>query len=256
MSLKTFSKFYYGYEITTDNNLVNFDEGGGELTGELNVGFYTLEQFAVEIQRALRAEGAFDYLVVVNRTTRKLTISAGSNFELLPVTGASSGVSAFPLMGFTTDRASDDSYEGNVASGFSYAPQFILQDHVPTANWKKSVQASVNKTASGRVEVIKFGEEQFLQGNIMYITNITQDGAVVKTNGSGVQDFLDFMDWLIKKAPVEYMADIATVGTFQNLILESTPEDKSGTGYKLKELYDKGLPGYFESGILVFRMVD
>jgi hypothetical protein len=39
-------------------------------------------------------------------------------------------------------------------------------------------------------------------------------------------------------------------------MLESTPEDAKGLKYKLKELYGQGLPGYFETGVLKFRVLE
>jgi hypothetical protein len=257
MSLSTFSKFYYGYEITTDNYIINFDEGGSELSAEVAVGAYTFTTFLTAIETALNSAGALTYTVTGNRTTRIITIAASGNFSLLTSTGTQLGASPFSLMGFTgADRTGDDTYAGNTAAGSSYAPQFILQDHVATTDWKMASQATVNKTADGRVEVVKFGDEQFMQANIKYATDIGQDGVVIHTNASGVANLRTFMEWLIKKYPIEYMADVDTVATFENLILESSPDSQNGTGYKLKELYDIGLPGYFETGILKFRVVE
>lgn len=257
MSLTTFSKFYYGYEVTTENYQLDFSEGGSELTAELTVGFYTMTTFCTEVQRAMRAAGALTYTVTVSRSTRAITIAAGSNFTLKVSSGSHIGNSPWSLMGFSgADKSGASTYTGGAASGYSYAPQFILQDHIPTTNWKKASQATVNKTADGRVEVVKFGDEQFMQCNIKYVTDITQDGTIIQTNASGVANLRSFMDWLIEKAPIEYMADASTTSTYENLILESTPDDSKGTGYKLKEMYDKGLPGYFETGTLVFRVIE
>lgn len=257
MSLTTFSKFYFGYEITDENQFLDFGEGAGELTAEIAVGFYTFTTFLDAIEDALNVAGALTYTVTGNRTTRVITIAASGTFQLKASTGTHTGNAPWTLMGFSaTDRTGAATYAGQSASGYSYSPQFILQDHVSTSHWKKASSASVNKTANGRVEIVKFGDEQFMQCNIKYVTNITQDGTVIHTNSSGVSNLVTFMDWLIEKGPVEYMADANTVNTFENLMLESTPDDGKGTGYKLKELYDQGLPGYFETGVLVFRVVE
>ncbi len=257
MSLSTFSKFYFGYEITPENQFLDFGEGGAELTAELAVGAYTFTQFLDVIETALNDAGALTYTVTASRTTRFITIAANGTYQLKTSTGTHLGSDPFLLIGFTgNDKTGTNTYTGGTASGSSYAPQFILQDHVPTTNWKSASSASVNKTASGRVEVVKFGDEQFMQANIKYVTNITQDGTIVHTNSNGVSNLLTFMDWLTEKFPVEYMADSGTVSTYENLILESTPDDSKGTGYKIKELYDQGLPGYFETGVLKFRVVE
>jgi len=52
------------------------------------------------------------------------------------------------------------------------------------------------------------------------------------------------------------MANTADRSTFEKVILESTGESKDGVGFKIKEMYDQGLPGYYESGTLVFRVVE
>ena len=51
------------------------------------------------------------------------------------------------------------------------------------------------------------------------------------------------------------MPDRDTPSTFTKCILESTPADKNGTGFRLRELYSSGLTNYFESGTLKFREV-
>jgi hypothetical protein len=257
MSLTTFSAFYYGHTVTKDNNAIPFKEGvGDELTAELNVGSYTLTDYAAEIKRALDATGDLTYTVAVNRTTRVLTISSTSTFSLLALTGTENANGAWQMMGFTqtSDKTGASTYTAGNASGSEYLPQFILQDHVSTAHWKGSIDSTVNKTADGTVEVVSFGDQAFLQCNITYVTNITQDGAVIKTNGTGVTDLVNFMTYLITKGPIEYMPSISDRNTFESLILESTPDNSDGVGFRLNELYGKGLPGYFETGILKFRV--
>lgn len=256
MSLRTFSAFYYGHIVTSDNNLVNFSEGSGELTATLNIGSYTLSEFVVELGRALNAAGGQVYTVSVNRTNRRITISAPGTFSLLTQTGSQLANSAFSLMGFdnASDKTGTNTYTSANGSGSEYLPQFILQDHVATDHWQQSAYASVNKTADGRIEVVRFGTENFLQCNIKYATAYPGDGQVIKTNATGVTDLVAFMNNITQKCPIEYMADISDRETFESIILESTPDSRDGVGYKLREMYDKGLPGYFETGVLKFRV--
>jgi hypothetical protein len=255
MSLDTFSIFYYGFEITDSSRYISFDEGGGELTATLTMGSYTPTDIATEAQTALNAAGALTYTVTFNRSTRTFTIAATGTFSLL-VSSGTSGASAFSMFGFTgTDRTSAATYTGGVA-GSEYRPQFILQDHISTDNFQKLVSPKVNKAANGSVEVVRFGTEKFLQVNLKYITNKESDGRVIKYNASGVSDAQYFMRWITLKKEVEFMPSISDRSTYQSFILESTPDDKDGTGYKLKELYDKGLPNFFETGPLVFRLIE
>lgn len=258
MSLDTYSRFYYGYEIDESNQYLNFDEGGGELTALIEVGSYSLTDLLVAVESALNIAGAFTYTVTVNRTTRIVTLGSSSAVDWLFSTGAQSGISAHSLLGFpTSDILATTSAVGTSPCGSAYSPQYILQDHVATGNYRKAAFATVNKAASGKVQVQKFGTEKFMQASIRFSTNIPQpSGGPILTNPSGVEDLQAFMQHLITKAPVEFMPDASVPGTFETFILESSDEGQDGIGYKLKELYDKGIPGYFDTGILKFRLIE
>lgn len=255
MSLTTFSIFYFDYEVTGDNKFLNFKEGvGPELTAEIQVGSYTFSTLASAIKTALEVAGALTYTITPNRSDRSYTISSTSTFSLLVSTG-SSFANIFSTIGFTgSDRTGLSTYTGST-SGQAYEPQFILQDHTPSTNSKKAVEASIRKTASGRVEVVKFGTESFVKFNIKFANDYQQDGRVIKNNQSGVSNLQTFMQFLITKAPIEYMPNIDDRSTFEKLMLESSPMDRDGIGYELMEMVDKNLPNYFETGILKFRVV-
>lgn len=258
MALSTFSCFYYGFEITSTNNLLNFSEGGSELTAELAVGSYSLTDILDVVVSALNNAGALVYSATVNRTTRIITISASGNFELLTSTGSQIANSPFSLLGFTgSDRTGDDSYAGNVAAGYIFEPQFELQEYVPIENWTGAALASVNKSASGRVEVVKFGNESFMQCNVKYVTNVAQtDQTIIKNDSSAVANLLQFMNYAITKGPMEFMPNISDRAAFIKVLLESTPDSKEGVSFKLKEMYGDGLPGWFETGTMKFRLVE
>jgi hypothetical protein len=256
MSLATFSTFYYGFTVTDENKYISFAEGGPELIGEIEVGDWTASELQIKIKTALDIAGANVYTVSFDRATRLFTISTTVNFSLLVASGTS-GASIFGLIGFTgADRLMAGTYTGNAAAGDIYNPQFIIQDHISSDNFQKLVNPSINKTASGRVEVIRFGTEKFIQCNFKFITNEAQDGKVIKNNPTGVEDLQRFMQFLIQKKPVEFMKDSAVRSNFQKVLLESFPNASDGTGYQLRELYDRGLPNYFETGIFTFRVLE
>lgn len=256
MSLTTFSVFYYDFEFTDDFQYIDFDEGSGELTATVAVGSYTPTEMAEQIQDAMNAVGTLTYVVTFNRSDRTFTIeSTAGNFDLL-VTSGSSANKAYSKFGFTgADRTGDDEYTG-VAAGFEYIPQFILQDHIPTENFQSLIDPSINRSSTGKVEVIRFGVEKFLQCNIKFATDLAMDGRVIRNNPDGVNDLIALMQYLMTKKPAEYMPDKANRNTFQKLILESTGSERDGSGFKLKELYDQGLPNFFETGNLVFRLIE
>ena len=255
-TLKTFSKFYYGFEVTTENLYLDFSEGGSEISAEVTVGSFTLEQMAAEVALALNTYGSLMYSATVDRDTRMMTITADGDFELYPVTGSHSTTTIAQLIGFTTDRSGDDTYTGDTVAGSEYLPQFRLQSYVPLEHWTGAALATVNKSASGRVEVVKFGNESFMQANITYITDTPQlDENIIRSNTDGVDDVLSFLNYAISKGPMEFMPDVDNPDLFYNLILESTTDSKDGVSFKLNEMYDKGLPGFYDTGVLKFRQV-
>jgi len=258
MSLTTFSKFYYGHSVDSENNLISFSEGGPEIIATINTSDYSLEEFAIAVATALNSSGALTYTVTVLRGTPTLRVAATGTFELLVSTGTTSGTSAYGLMGFTgADRTAAATYDGDSISGSVYEPQFILQDHVAKEKRQNAVDATVQKSASGKIEVVRFGLEKFVQFNLRYNTDIAQSViGVIISSATGVADTEAFMQNITTKAPFEYMPDKDSESTFDTLILERTPQDPKGTGYDLKEQYGRGLPGYFDSGILLCRVVE
>lgn len=259
--LGKFSLFYYGHTVTSDNQNIDFKEGVPELTAVLEVGDYSLEEYADEVKRALDAAGALTYTVTVNRTTRALTISAGSNFSLLTNSGSHAGTSAFSMMGFSgADKTGASTYTGSTGSGSVYAPQFKLQDYRSSASSQKAVESTVHRSGSGKVQAVNFGTEKLPQARIRFATNIPQIGTaatgIIKNNLTGVQDLQTFMQYITTKAKFEFIPDENAPGTYETWILESTEENQQGTGYELRERYDIGLPGYFETSLLRFRVVE
>lgn len=257
--IDAYSLFYYVKDPVASNNFyLNFDEGSGELTAEIESGDYTPTELAVAVGTALNEAGTQAYSVSFNRQNRKITISAAAPFDLLISTGVSVGSDIFSLIGFTgSDLTGQTSYEGNLEVGDFFEPQYKLQDWVSEEDLRKAVQASVNKSANGIVEVVSFGQEKFFEFNMRFITDIDQGKlGPIKTNLNGVQDARDFLRFCITKKTLEFMPDINDKNTFKNVLLEKTDEDSQGLGYRLKELYTSNLPYYFETGKLVFRVVE
>lgn len=254
--IETRSSFFYLDPVDSTNFYLDFDEGGGELTAEVSVGSYTHAELPEAIEAALNGAGALTYSVTFNRNTRKFTISASGPFSLLIGTGTHVGADIFPLLGFTgSDVGPTASATANLQAGTEYRPQFYLQDWVDQLDNQKAISPAVVKTASGEVEVVKFGTEKFFEFSIMLATNIDQGNAgFIESDASGVENLRSFMQFATQKNNFEFMPDRDNKANFFKVLLESTELSSNGTGYKLMELYDKGLPNYFESGKLVFRL--
>jgi hypothetical protein len=255
MSLSTHSKFFYGFAIDSTNLNISFSEGGPEIIASVDIGNYSFDDGLAKLASAMTDAGTQTYTVLLDRGNRLVTINATSNFTLKVAT-ATPTTQIYSLIGFTgSDRTGTNTYTANLQCGGEYRPQFLLQDYIKQGHFTKSIDATVKKTASGLIEVVRFGSEQFVQFNIKYATNKRTDHHVIKYNPSGVEDLVLFMEFLITKQPFEFMPDIDLPNNFVTLILDKTPQDSNGTAFQLKELYDKNLPEFFESGILLFRVV-
>lgn len=239
--------------------MLDFKEGVITLSAKISIGAYTGRTLAIEIKKQMEAVGSNTYDVTYDRETRKFTISSTASFNILIQSGPFASQSVYSVLGFssTTDLIGQSTYISDIASGKIYRTQHWIQSHKPTSQNRKSIDPVVNKSASGVIEVVKYGNERFMNGEFLFITNIIQgDQSIIRTNENGVQDFLDLMEWLTEKYVVEFMVDESKIQEFQTFILESTEQDSRGLDFELIELYDKSLPEYFRSGVLKFRLME
>lgn len=261
--LDTRSSFYYGYSINASpaNGFLNINEGSGEISIEIPVGTYTLTTLVSALQNALLTQATLDYSVSANRTTRKITISAGSNFDLLSNTGTQVGSSAWSLLGFSTsaDKTGAMTYTSDFASGDAYFPQFFLQSYVPPEDFQGKQQASKNVASDGTtVEVINFGVAKFIEMDIKFITSRVDisDGVNIAHNTSGLEDARRFFQDVTNLNEFEFIPDSSTPGTFFRCILESMPDFPDATGYRLRELFNQNLRDVYETGIIKMRVIE
>lgn len=257
--ITTRSAFYFGHVVTSQNRSIDFSEGGGELQATLVVGSYTLNEFAIAIKNALDGAGALTYSVNVDRTTRQLTISSTSNFELLCNSGSRAATSAWSLMGFDTasDRTGASSYQGENASGLEYITQAPVDQYVSADDWQLKENADVSVTATGKKQTAFFGDGKRIQMNIRLITNKTISNRAcdpnhVYNNATGIEDARTLMNALIDQGRVEFIPDIADRDTFEKCVLEKTNKSNTATGYMLENME---MAGYLETGKLLFRVV-
>lgn len=256
MALNTMSKFYYGHNVTSSNNKLDFKEGSGpELTATLNVGDYSLTEYVAEMQRAMNAAGALTYAVTVNRSDRIVTVAASGTFSLLAGTGTNIGNGVWSMAGYNAADQNGISLQSNNATGSEFKPQFFLQRYISFDDQESASYSSVAKAAGGTVEVVSFGTENFMNAEIAYQTNITQQtGSIVEDQTNGLDNLRTFMQYITAKRKIEFMPDRDTVGTYTKCLLESTPSSGDGTGFVLNE-YLGSLPGFFSTGTLRFRKV-
>ena len=209
------------------------------------------------VKTALDVSGGQEYTVTVDRDTRQITISATSNFDLLLSTGSQVGTSPWQLLGFTqgVDLTGSNSYTGASPAGSEYITQFAPQNYVDPEKSQQRIDAAVNESASGVIEVISFGIRKRIEMNLMWITNIKSDGKIIRNNPTGVQDAETFLQYITGRPQLEFMPDKDDSNTFYEVQLERTQADTNGVGYLLKEEIGNNLPGYYQTGLLVFRVV-
>lgn len=252
--------FYYGFEITAENQCVDFiEDSGSEITAEIDVGSYTPTTFCTALKNALQTAGALAYEVGFDRATRVISIeSISGSVKFLTQSGTHNGVDPFAMMGFSkiSDTALATSHTGVAPAGKKYEPQAWLQDYVPPKHLRGAVDATVSKTASGAVEVVSFGTESFMECNIILASNMNHElFGGYRPSATGRDDLIAFLEFLCTKAPVEFMESKDATAIFTTMMLESTTESNVGVKFRLKESWDKGLPNYYETGKLVFRVV-
>lgn len=252
--IQTLSMFYYGHSVKQDSQYLDFDEGNGELTAQLPIGDYTLEEFAEAVADAMTEAGTQDYVAYTTRgTSPVINISAGNNFDILCRTGSNFTQSAWELCGFTgVDKTGTNFYTGG-QSGSVYRPQYPFFDYQSPEDYQLLESASVNITAKGAVQVINFGDGRRMECNMRIIT----DRAGLRLdpfyeNVAGVDAARTFLKYLMTRQKVEFMPDYEVPAAFYKVQLESTESDRSGVGFKLKSM---GVPDFYETGKLVFREV-
>jgi len=261
MSISTIPVFYFIDPVTSDNQLLNFVEpniSGDELLATVAIGARSMTNLMTAVEAGLNDAGANTYSVTFDRDTRIVTISGDDDFNLLVSSGSNVGLGVFSLLGFTgADRTGTDTYDGDTAIGTEYIPQTLPQGFKSFDNNKEGILASVNEAADGTLEVVTFGNRSFMEFNLEWITDLSRSrGNFIENNQSALDQVNEFLTFAIRKIDMEFMEDRDTRGTFDTVLLESTPISRQGTGYELKEFFNRKIQNYFETGILKFRKVE
>lgn len=106
------------YEITDENNFIDFDEGGSELTAELTIGIYAAADLASEIQTQMRAVGSSDLTCSYSEVDHKISIGKGAGtLNLLIKSGSNKDIAPWKLIGYkpSADKSGSLSYEAENA---------------------------------------------------------------------------------------------------------------------------------------------
>jgi hypothetical protein len=253
MTIKTKPLFYYDYKVTANDIYINFDDGLGERTAKLSGGSYSFTGLSEALSYALNEVGGQEYTVTTNRLARSYTISAASNFDIFFDSGSNAGLSVASKIGFDlADKMGNNSYTSDYSAGKSYSPQFPLQKYIPFENNEQYSDANINE-AGQNVEVYSVsGIKRLMEFNITYVTDLNVGGAIAY-DPAAVSKLREFMRYATSKGDIEFMEDESNVNTYSTIMLERSKGSSKGIGFKLTELYGKGLVDFYETGLLTFR---
>lgn len=250
MALTSKSLFLYGFEIKTTNRSIDFKTttGGPEIFASLTLGFYSLTELLLEIERAMEAAApSYSFTATVLRTAdsgtgNRVTISSTApNFRLLFQTGTRVASSTGPLLGFLIqDYIGGSSYQGSLSAGLRLVTDYTGYSYQPPETIRE-IQGAVSISASGVKESLVFQVQQFLQ-----ITFQHEPKAKVVTQ------WVSLIDWMIKQRLFEFTPDVSEPNTFYEVTLETSSRGQRGLGFLMKEMLPQ-FPNYYSTGQMTMR---
>lgn len=261
MALKNYSAFYYGHTVTKSNRVLNFRDAGlvspDQYASYVDFGSYTLTQFGDKVAQAMNKVGAQEYAVTLDRVTRKFTISAAANFEILLDTGSQKSISVLSLLGFNTnvDLTGSNTYTADSPSGDAYITQTPLKNFSDFDKNKEKAEAAVKTTPAGITEVVSYSVLERLKFDLPLITNYIPQ-RYIRESATGVEEAVHFMDYAIGKAPLEFIYDYTQPENFVSCILDKTKQSRKGVGFELREKVKDSLPNYYELTGLEFLKIE
>lgn len=251
MALRQKSLFLYGLQVTELNSSIDFKSeiAGLELQATLTIGFYSLTDLAVEVERAMNAADSVNtYTVSVDRTLNggtenRLTIStSGSFLSILWSTGTRAASSARTLLGFpNADSTGATTYTGTSSCGTVLIPELPGYNYVPeTIN--RRLFGALNISANGTKEAIVFQIQKFIEVEFKY-----------EPEAKVITEWTDFMTWAIQQRGFEFTPEITSPSVIYNVTMERTEADGKGLAYIMREQLPQ-FPFSYRTGKLTMRV--
>src|SRR6185312_143402 len=253
MALKQPSLLLYGYEVTIQNQALDFCNDISQtpstcFQGTLTLGFYSLTCLMTEIAIVLNTlDPSNVYTVTANRNIaggleNRITItSTGGFFSILFGTSMRAATSCADLVGFNhSDYTGATAYTGSFTTGSALLTQFPAYNFLPPENMKK-IFGAVNVSAIGDKEAIVFQLQKFWQADFRY------------EPASSIQsEWESFFDWAVQQRLLEFTPEYNVPDTFYEGTLEQTAADSQGLGYTMTEMLPN-FPNFYQTGLLKFR---
>jgi hypothetical protein len=250
MALTTKSAFFYGLDVTTSNNALDFQVGATQYAATLNIGNYTATTLCTEIVRAMQAadinntySATYSRIYSAGTVVSKITISSSTtSFVLLFGSGARVLISCSSLLGFAAaDTASGSTFTGTSSFGTTIQPTLVGYNYLPRQATQKVV-GSLNVSASGVKEAVLFSVQQFFQVEFKY-----EPEAKTKT------EWANFLYYASLQKLIEFAEDVTTPASTIDCTLEKTDFDGKGMGFQLKEMLPE-FPFLYRTGSMQFRV--
>ena len=252
MALSYYSLLNYGIQIGTSNQYIDFKASalGPELTGTIDIGFYSPASLADAIVAAMQAVDPLNsYSCTVNRTVaggtqNRLTIATTGTFlSILFGSGSHAASSVAITAGFNrSDYTGATSYTGSASTGIVLIPELIgynFQDPKQT----QKVFGAVNISAAGIKEAVVFNFQKFYEVEFR------------NEPKSRLLEWQNFFSWAIQQRPFDFTPELNVPTVFNQVTLESTQADGKGLSYLMKEMLPQ-FPNQYTTGPLTFRVVD
>lgn len=255
--ITTHSKFLYGIEVEADTSFIDFDDGTTTYAVEISSGAKTPDDLIDEIEEKMNEVGStVSFTCSFNRSTRIFTISGSAAFDLLANSGTNAASGIYSVLGISgaADFTAVTSVVGTTAIGTVYSTQFKLQDYVPGSYNQMQRFSEVNKAASGKTTIVTYGTDEIFEMSFKWLTDLSQPSGGPIRNGT-VSSFATMMRYMTLKKPFEFYPDESDSSTYYKLILDSSSESGSGTGFKINPKYGSNLVGYYETGVMRMRVV-
>lgn len=219
----TFSRFLYGWEVTTSNRDLPFDRGAVDKNGVVALGVYTPDEFATAVAAAMNAADAGQtYTCTFSYSTGKFTIANGAAFILEfsrnPTTNAN-GLLGFPDSdtGSATSHVSVDA----AGSGSSTMGAWTLAEpneyHTPVVaqaagaaalRGRRRIRTVQNVSDGGLVDTIFLGQDKLFEIGFKALTDL-------ETNRMET-----FLDWIVRGRRFTWQPDSTSVNYLKLVLNE------------------------------------
>ena len=205
----SYSQWVWGFEVfdsgANQNNKLDFKDNAttyqGGTAATLNAGVYTADEFAAELQRAMRAAtGNSNQTCTFDFSALKFTISGTATFQLLFGTGSDASTDCNGLLGFNAaDKTGATSYQSDAVVGTAPSTAFLwtaaepLVSNSPVAAQAAGTAAQLTQRSMRMIQNISDGMTcESIYFGTMKSVRVTFS-ALLSSEQTNMEKFLDWV---------------------------------------------------------------